>query len=59
MGSHQLLAREEKCESSFAETEDVEWRRVDALRKVVRMRVVGRRGGIFAICISVSFGSDH
>lgn len=48
IGSHQLLASEEKCDSSFAETDEVEWLRVVVLRTVTRVRTVGRRGGIFA-----------
>ena len=55
IGSHQLLAREEKCDSSFAETDEVvEWWRV-VLRAVARVRAVGRRGDIFSLslCLSV------
>ena len=57
IGSHQLLAREEKWESSSAETEEVvKWRRhgivvveVVVLRREVRARVVGRRVILFCL----------
>lgn len=61
IGSHQLLAREEKWESSSAETEEgvVEWRRhgivvvvvevVVFLRREVRARVVGRKVILFCL----------
>lgn len=48
IGSHQLLARDEKCDNSFADTDEVEWlREVVVLRTVARVLAVGRRGGIF------------
>lgn len=58
IGSHQLLAREEKWESSSAETEEgvVEWRRhgivvveVVVFLREVRARVVGRKVILFCL----------